>query len=58
MQTDHFAGMALFALLVSVTFAALGKRSPARRVRNAAISFLLFMAFAVGVAWLLFPLSR
>jgi hypothetical protein len=58
MQTDHFAGMLLFALLVSVAFAALGKRSPARRVRNATISFFLFMTFALGVAWLLFPLSR
>lgn len=58
METHHFAAMTLFALLASVAFCALGQRSLAERVRHAALCFLLFMVFAVGVAWLLFPLSR
>lgn len=58
MQLSHFAGMVLFALLVSVAFASLGQRTAAARVRHAAWCFLLFMAVATSVAWLLFPLSR
>jgi hypothetical protein len=58
MPISHFAGMTLFALLVSVAFASLGQRTAMARVRHAAWSFLLFMCIAIGVAWLLFPLSR
>lgn len=58
MQTHHFAAMALFAMLVSAAFAALGQRTGAGRMRHAAVCFLLFVVSAVGVAWLLLPLSR
>lgn len=58
MHTHHLAGMSLFALLVSIAFAALGQRPPAARLRHAAICFVLFMGFAIGVAWLLYSISR
>jgi hypothetical protein len=58
MHTHHFAAMILFALLVSAAFAALGERTLSARLRHATRCFLLFMVFAVGFAWLLFPLSR
>jgi hypothetical protein len=58
MQLSHFAGMVVFALLVSVAFASLGQRNLAGRIRHAGWCLLLFMAVALGVAWLLFPFSR
>ena len=58
MKTHHFAALAIFALLVSAGFAALGERTLASRLRYAAWCFGLFMAFAVAFAWLLFPVSR
>ncbi|MGH9573136.1 MAG: hypothetical protein ACRD40_06345 [Candidatus Acidiferrales bacterium] len=50
--------MTLFALLVSIAFAAVGQHAFATRIRRAIWSFALFMLIAIGVAWLLFPLSR
>ena len=58
MPLSHFASMTLFALLVSIAFAAIGQRALAARIRRAIWSFALFMLIAVGVAWLLFPLSQ
>jgi len=57
MQTHHLTAMSLFALLVSIAFAALGQRTPAARLRRAAVGFALFMAFAIGVAWLFYSVS-
>jgi hypothetical protein len=58
MQVSHFTAMTLFALFVSIAFAAFGRHTRASRIRHAATCFFLFMAFGVAVAWLLFPLSR
>jgi hypothetical protein len=58
MQISHLAGMALFALLVSVGFASLGEQPLAARIRHGAWCFAVFMAVAVGIAWLLLPLSQ
>ncbi|HTZ72696.1 MAG TPA: hypothetical protein VMB47_02150 [Candidatus Aquilonibacter sp.] len=58
MATHHFAAMMIFALLVAVALAALGERTPVNRARHTAWTFLIFVAFAVGFAWLLLPLSR
>ena len=58
MHISHLGGMILFALLASLAFASLGHRTFAGRARHAAMCFALFMVFAVGIAWLLYPLSR
>ena len=58
MRLSHLVSMTLFALLVSIAFAAIGQRALAARVRRAIWSFALFMLIAIGIAWLLFPLSR
>ena len=50
--------MVIFALLVSVAFACIGKHTTATRIKYALLSFLLFLAIGVGVAWLMYPLSR
>ena len=55
---NHFATMLLFALLISVAFAALGQRRGLERFRYAIWSFALFMVVGVGIAWLMYPFSR
>jgi hypothetical protein len=50
--------MVIFALLVSVAFACSGHRTLAMRCKYALLCFLLFLAIGVGIAWLIYPLSR
>jgi len=54
----HFAAMALFALLVSVALASLGRHTFQERLKYAVWTFLLFLIVGVGIAWLMYPLSR
>jgi hypothetical protein len=55
---SHFAAMTLYAALVAGALACLTPRTPAERVRYAAITFSLFIVVGVGIAWLMYPLSR
>ena len=57
-RLSHLVAMVIFALLVSVAFACIGKHTTATRIKYALLSFLLFLAIGVGVAWLMYPLSR
>lgn len=58
MQLNHLAAMILFALLVAIAFGAMGQRTLAGRIRHAAWCFAMLLLLAIGVGWLLFPLSR
>lgn len=58
MRLSHLVSMTLFALLVSLAFAAIGQRTLAARIQRAICSFAFFMLIAIGVAWLLLPLSH
>jgi len=50
--------MVIFSLLVSIAFALAGRQTTSARIKFAVLSFFLFLAIGVGVAWLMFPLSR
>jgi hypothetical protein len=58
MPTNHFATMLLFALLISISLAALGQRRGVERLRYAVWSFALFVLLGVGIAWMMYPLSH
>ncbi len=58
LRLSHFGAMLLFALLVSVVLACLSHRARAGGVRYALWSFVLFVLVGVGVAWLMYPISR
>ena len=58
LHLSHFGAMVFFALLVSVAFACAGSRSIQTRIKYALWCFLLFLAIGVGIAWLMYPLSR
>jgi hypothetical protein len=55
---SHFSAMVFFAFLVSVAFACAGHRPLRTRIKYALWCFLLFVSIGVGIAWLMYPLSR
>ena len=55
-MTSHLAVMAVFALLVSTVFAALMKDDPREQLRTGATMFGAFLAAAIVLGWLLYPL--
>jgi hypothetical protein len=55
-MTSHFLLMALFAFFVSVVFAVLLRDDVRSQVRTAAWMFGAFVAAAVVLGWLMYPL--
>jgi hypothetical protein len=55
---NHFQAMSIFALAVSLAFAFLSKNRMNERIRYAVWAFLAFLVVAIGIGWLMYPLSR
>jgi hypothetical protein len=58
LRISHFGALLLFALLVSLVLACLTQRTSSGGVKYALWSFALFVLIGVGVAWLMYPVSR
>ena len=58
LPVTHFVAMVVFAFFTSVTLALLGHRTAAGRIKYGLWCFALFVAIAVAIAWLMYPLSR
>lgn len=58
LRLRHFGAMLLFAMLVSLALACLTQRTSSGGVKYALWSFALFVLVGVGVAWLMYPISR
>jgi heme A synthase len=54
--TSHLGLMVVFALFVSVVFAALMRDEPGDQLRFGARLFFGFVAAGIGIGWLLYPL--
>ncbi len=54
----HFGAMTFFALVVSITFAFLSKRTNRERLQYSVWAFLAFMVIAIGIGWLMYPFSN
>lgn len=54
----HFEALLFFALVVSVTFAFLSKRSTRDRMNYTLWAFLAFLLVAIGIGWLMYPFSQ
>jgi hypothetical protein len=54
--TSHLAVLSVFALLASSVFAALMKDTPREQLRAGATMFAGFLATAIVLGWLLYPL--
>ena len=55
-MTSHFALLALFAFFVSLVFAALMRDEPAAQLRTGALMVGGFLAAAIVIGWLMYPL--
>ena len=58
MHLNHLLSMILFAALVSLGLACLGRRTIVERVKYALWLLALFLAIGVGIAWVMYPFSR
>ena len=56
MIMSHFTALTVFALIVSTVFALITKNEPREQVRYGVFVFLSFIAVAVVVGWLMYPL--
>jgi heme A synthase len=54
--TSHLLLLALFALMVSTVFAALLRDEPRQQIRTGAKMFGGFLAAALLLGWLMYPL--
>jgi hypothetical protein len=54
--TSHLLLLLLFALLVSSVFAALSRDEPRAQLKTGALMFGGFLAAAVVLGWLMYPL--
>jgi hypothetical protein len=55
---SHLQAMVFFALVISVAFGFLSRRTAFRRARYIVWSFVLFLLAGIGIGWLMYPLSR
>lgn len=54
----HFEALVFFAVVVSITFAFLSKRTNVERLKYALFAFLAFLLVAIGIGWLMIPFSQ
>ena len=55
-MTSHLLLLIVFAVLVSAVFAALSRDEPRAQVRTGAMMFAGFVAAAIVLGWLMYPL--
>lgn len=55
-MASHFLLLVLYALLVSIAFAALLRDDPWQQVRLGGMMLAAFVVFAYVVGWLMYPL--
>jgi len=56
MTLSHFQALLIFALLVSVVFALVTKNEPREQLRYGIFVFFSFLAVALAVGWIMYPL--
>jgi hypothetical protein len=58
MKLTHLQAMVLFAIVVSVAFAVMSKRTVRERLVYVGWSVFWFLAIAIGVGWLMYAFAR
>jgi heme A synthase len=53
---SHFGALTTFALLVAVVFAIITKNEPREQFRYGVFVFFSFLAAAILVGWIMYPL--
>jgi hypothetical protein len=58
MHPSHFTAVLLFALFASVVFGITQRDTPQRMVRYGVYCFVLFVASAIVLSWLMYFIAR
>ena len=58
MHPSHFTAVLLFALFASVVFGITQRNTPQRMLRYGIYCFVLFVASAIVISWIMFFISR
>ena len=56
MNLSHFKALFIFSLLVSIVFALITKNTPREQFRYGVFVFVSFLAVAVAIGWIMYPL--
>jgi hypothetical protein len=56
MTLSHIEALVVFALIVSTVFALITKNGPREQLRYGVFVFLSFLAVAIAVGWIMYPL--
>ena len=56
MNLSHFEALFVFSLLVSTVFALITKNTPREQFRYGVFVFVSFLAVAIAIGWIMFPL--
>ena len=56
MKFSHFGALFIFSVLVSTVFALITKNTPTEQFRYGVFVFLSFLAVAIAVGWIMYPL--
>ena len=56
MTLSHFEALFVFALIVSTVFALITKNGPREQFRYGVFVFFSFLAVALAVGWVMYPL--
>ena len=56
MILSHFTSLVIFAVIVSTVFAIITKNEPREQLRYGVFVFVSFLAVAIVVGWIMFPL--
>jgi NhaP-type Na+/H+ or K+/H+ antiporter len=54
----HLQAMVFFAMVISVAFGFLSRRSAYQRARYIIWSLFLFLLVGIGIGWAMYPFSR
>jgi predicted membrane protein len=57
-QPSHFAAVLLFALCASTVFGITQRETPRRMVRYGIYCFVLFVASAIALSWVMYFIAR
>ena len=55
---SHFAAVVLFALFASTVFGITQRETPKRMLRYGIYCFVLFVASAIALSWLMYLIAR
>jgi hypothetical protein len=54
----HFAAVVLFALFASIVFGITQRETPRRMIRYGIYCFVIFVASAIVLSWIMFLIAR